>query len=281
MLGKLLKDELKSYRFSFGIVFLSGVLFTIFLKVITIIPYRTYAIQEMMQGLAVSMEILIFTAMAVAVQVLVIVRFYSTMVGDRGYLTWTIPASSGTHLWTKLIGGVLWKLLAAVVMVILLILFFAGDYWAFLKDIAAAGMVDIENISLGSILYRELQDVVNSMTAIDVLYSVLQLTTLFILTVFGTLIIYMCMGIGQLFGKWRILASIGSYFLVIVILQIISVVIALIPTFYTTVEYTDDVYAVGMREIGQSILGIAISLAGCAVVFVLTNYIFKKHLNLD
>ena len=50
MLGKLVKNELKSYRFSMGIVFLAGFIFTIFMKIICMLPYQ-YEIREVIQVL--------------------------------------------------------------------------------------------------------------------------------------------------------------------------------------------------------------------------------------
>lgn len=131
MLGKLIKDELKSYRFPFGIIFLTGLIFTVFMKIICMIPYQG-EIRAMIQIFAAYGYYFIIMLIGVAAQVLVIIRFYSTMVGDRGYLTWTLPATSSMHIWAKLIGGMLWRILAAVVTIVLFVIFFLeviGHLW--------------------------------------------------------------------------------------------------------------------------------------------------------
>ena len=140
MLGKLIKDELKSYRFSFGIMFLTGVIFTIFMKIICMLPYQG-EIKAVVQIFAAYGYYFIIMLISVAAQVLVIIRFYSTMVGDRGYLTWTLPVTSAMHVWAKLIGGMLWRLLAGIITIVLFVIFFLGDYWAFMNGTITSNMI--------------------------------------------------------------------------------------------------------------------------------------------
>lgn len=159
MLGKLIKNELKSYRFSFGIVFLAGLVFTIFMKIICMLPYRE-GVKEIIQSLGFYAYYYLIMLINVAAQVLVIIRFYSTMVGDRGYLTWTLPAKSSTILWAKIIGGGLWEILAAVVTYVYLAIFFAGNYWVngFMEEMKW--------------MFRELSEVFQPEYSITVLWAV-------------------------------------------------------------------------------------------------------------
>ncbi|MDE6759967.1 MAG: hypothetical protein K2J90_04705 [Lachnospiraceae bacterium] len=270
MLGKLIKDEVKSYRFSFGIIFFTGIIFTIFMKGICMIPYKGEA-KSVVQAFAIFGYILILAVMGIAAQVLVVIRFYSTMVGDRGYLTWTLPATSATHIWSKLIGGTLWKTLAIIVMIVLIVIFFAGNYWIWDEELGVGTM---------DMLLRGLaNDIRQNVDATDIILMVLQLISGIVWSAAALLLIYMCIAIGQLFGKWRILASVGIYFAIVIALQIIStigvVLLALVQRENYEVTYNTT------QDVVYSMVSIIIGIAASAGLFAITNYIFKKHLNLD
>lgn len=269
MLGKLVKNELKSYRFSMGIVFLEGFIFTIFMKIICMLPYRE-EIRGIIQAFGFYGYYYLILLVGVAAQVLVIIRFYSTMIGDRGYLTWTLPAKSSTILWSKIIGGSLWELLAAVVTYVYLAIFFAGNYWV--NDLFDDEMMWLLRELLDSFQPEYLITVALAVAAI-LLWSVVPL-----------LLIYLCMAIGQLFGKWRILASIGCYFVIMILLQIVLIVgIVLVAGATVTVSpgpYLADVSGFAFLNGVFGVLDV-IGIAGFAGLFAITNFIFKRHLNLE
>lgn len=270
MLGKLIKDEVKSYRFSFGIIFFSGIIFTIFMKGICMIPYKGEA-KSIVQAFAIFGYILILAVMGIAAQVLVVVRFYSTMVGDRGYLTWTLPATSATHLWSKLIGGTLWKTLTIIVTVVLLLIFFAGHYWIWYEELGSNTM----DMFLSNLAY----DIRENVDATDLIMMVLHIISGIIWSAAALLLIYMCIAIGQLFGKWRILASIGIYFAIVIALQIISMIGAVVLTLVEVENYEINYSTV--HEVVYVMISIIMGIAASAGLFAITNYIFKKHLNLE
>lgn len=268
MLGKLIKNELKSYRFSFGIVFLAGLVFTIFMKIICMLPYRE-GVKEIIQSLGFYAYYYLIMLINVAAQVLVIIRFYSTMVGDRGYLTWTLPAKSSTILWAKIIGGGLWEILAAVVTYVYLAIFFAGNYWVngFMEEMKW--------------MFRELSEVFQPEYSITVLWAVV---AIFIWSFVPLMLIYLCMAIGQLFGKWRILASIGCYFILMILIQIVTVV-GIVLISFTTVSVSLDVFSMDLSGFaianGICTILVVVGAGAFAGLFAITNSIFKKHLNLE
>lgn len=276
MLGKLLKDELRSYRFSMGVVFFTGVIFTIFLKVLCMIPYQSDEVKVFMQFLSIGGYILILGLMGVAVQVLIIIRFYSTMIGDRGYLTWTLPATPAQHITAKLVGGILWRLLFYVVILLLLLLFLVGNYWVWLEDVTM-GLHDDSYSDILKLIIKGVVEGIGSQIDPSVLVKMgVSFFSAFVWSFAGILLIYMCMAIGQLFGKWRILASIGSYFGIMIVVQIISTVVVAVSSVLGTLETGVEVgYWTTM------IIEIIIGIAACIGQFLIMNFIFKKHLNLE
>lgn len=271
MLGKLIKDELKSYAFSFGIVFLIGTIFTIFMKILCMLPYQV-AGKEVIQILISYFWYFIIMLMSVAAQVLVIIRFYSTMVGDRGYLTWTLPVASSTHLWAKLIGGMLWRLLTVIVTVVLFVIYCFGSYWVFIDEITA-------DVTLGEIM-SELTGIFQPEYLIPILLLII---AAIVWTAFAQLLIYMCIAVGQLFGKWRILASIGCYFLIVIAMQILSVMGVVMLSIGPALNNMDininidNIWGVSGVIAVVLLLGVGVN----AVLFAITNHIFKNHLNLE
>lgn len=270
MLSKLIKDEVKSYRFSFGIVFFTGIIFTIFLKGICMIPYKG-DVKSVVQAFAIFGYILILAVMSIAAQALVVIRFYNTMVGDRGYLTWTLPATSATHIWSKLIGGTLWKTLAIIVIIVLAVIFFAGNYWIWYDEVGASSI---------DMLLRELSEAFRqNVDATFIITMVLQLISGIIWSAAALLLIYMCIAIGQIFGKWRILASIGVYFAIVIAIQIISMIGVVLLALVQPENY--EVYYNPNQDVIYSMISIVIGIAASAGLFAITDHIFKKHLNLD
>lgn len=282
MLGKLVKEECKSYCFPMGIVLLSGMIFTIFLKAICMIPYTGEA-KDIIQVLAIMIYVFVLAAMSIAVQVLLVVRFYSTMVGDRGYLTWTLPATSATHIGAKLMGSAIWKLLVGIAMAVMLVIFFVGNYWSWQQDFAINDYW-MGDVSLGMMIKYALDEIVVDIRPVDIVAMILNLISSFIWSIAAIVLIYLCIAIGQLFGKWRIIASIGSYFAIIIALQVISTIVAVLEATYdVTQEHSAVYYETNMAD--PSFVTIAITLvaglAACAGLFAITNYIFKNHLNLE
>lgn len=275
MLGKLLKDELKSYCFPMGVTFLAGLVFTIFMKILCMIPYPSEA-KEMIQVFGGYGYYYLIMLIGTAASVFAIVRFYSTMVGDRGYLTWTLPVSSETHIWSKLIGATIWDIAANIVIFLLLILFLVGDYWAVNTSELADGFEEMFQFIADSFKIQYIPAVIFAIISI-IVWSLVSL-----------LIVYLCIAIGQLFGKWRILASVGAYFVVILLFQIFIVIgmVGIMVGIASVVEFWDTL--INSMEWSPTAIvtgGIAIfALIGVgidAILFVITNNIFKKHLNLE
>jgi len=275
MLGKLIKDELKSYRFPFGIIFLAGFIFTVFMKIICMLPYQQEA-REVIQIFVAYGYYFIIMLIGVAAQVLIVIRFYSTMVGDRGYLTWTLPASSSTHIWAKLIGGMLWQILAGIVTIVLFVIFFIGNYWVFLDYME----IDFKGEMLGEVIL----EIMKSFKPEYMIPVILGILAFVVWSVLSTLLIYMCIAVGQLFGKWRIPASIGCYFIIMICMQILSVMgvvmLSMSNIFFVDTNFNIDVSGVTAFS-GVLAVMLLIGAGIDAILFAVTNHIFKNHLNLE
>ncbi len=78
-------------------------------------------------GSLLTMAYVIFTfGLIIACAVLMVVRFYKNMMGDEGYLMFTLPVSIHQHIWSKLLTSTLWMVLCGITIVVSAFLLVAG-----------------------------------------------------------------------------------------------------------------------------------------------------------
>ncbi|MCM1179112.1 MAG: hypothetical protein NC347_02560 [Clostridium sp.] len=280
MLGKLFKEECKSYCMPFGITFLTGIIFTIFMKIVCMLPYQR-EVKAAIQGIGFYGYYYIIMLIGVAATVFVVVRFYTTMVGDRGYLTWTLPAKSSTIIWSKLLAGVLWRLIATVGIFFLFGIFMYGKYWIIWGDFTMDLTLNETNVTTLQMIFSELLKMFEPRYLLPIFLGLL---TMVAFEFMSQLLIYFCIAIGQLFGKWRIIASLGCYFLLMILYEILMIMGIAVMTIggvsAASVGFLESMSAYEIINFILSILLVSGTLTS-VLFFALNNWIFKKHLNLE
>lgn len=278
MLGKLIKHEFKSYGLSMGIIFLASALMALFMKILSMLPYNDGA-RDGIQLLMVFGFVLVMFLTSIAITVMIVVRFYNTTVADQGYLTWTLPAKTSTVIWSKLLAGLFWRMIGVCAVAVMGVIFFTGSYWLWheeLKDAFFGG-----DFSMGMIMNEMIKEFTGNLSSKEIAGFILYYIGAFIWSIAGILLIYMCIGIGQLFGKYRVIASIGFYFLIMIIVQIASAIgVAVLSGIEFQMGDSSDML-MGRYGLMQSVGSVVLGIIGCGVLFGITNYLFDKHLNLD
>ena len=278
MLGRLLKHEFKSYGFSMGIIYLAGGLMVLFMKILSMLPYGDNA-RDGIQMLMAFGFVMVAFLINIAVQVMIVIRFYSTTVSDQAYLTWTLPAKTSTILWSKLLGGLFWRLICVIVVAALAVVFFTGSYWLWHEDISQMFMNG--ELTPGMMINGLLSQLTDNISSREIAGFIMYFIGTFIWSVAGLLLIYMCIGIGQLFGKYRVVASIGFYFLFVIVVQVISTIgVAVLSSISFASGNTDEVM-MGRYGFLPSIVSLVAALIANVILFIITNILFDKHLNLD
>ena len=279
MLGKLLKYEFKSYGFSMGIIFLAFSLVALFMKILSMLPYKEN-VSDGIQMLMVVGFVMVMFVTSIVVTVMTIVRFYSTTVSDQGYLTWTLPAKTSTILWSKLLGAILWKLICLCVIAVMCVIFFTGSYWLWHEEMSGA-FFGGNGISLGMVLNEVFKDASDHITSEQITGFLVYYFSTFIWSISGILLIYMCIGVGQLFGKYRVVASIGCYFIIMIVVQIVSTIgVAIMSGISYSFNQSPDTFDL-KYGLARGIGSVVLAVLSCTVLFLITNNLFKKHLNLD
>lgn len=204
------------------------------------------------------------------VTIFIVVRYYKNMFTGEGYLTLTLPVSFEQHLSAKLLAAMTvsictWMIVAVSVFV------FLGSEWMveIYKAIVylTAGIKKEFGIHLG-------------------FYAVEFLVLIFVGMASEILNYYMCISLGQMFRKRRILAAVGIYYGIYLATQVIVTVISIVITFvFEIVDLTAfdkwmEVHYRGMIHVCLT-GGIIFSLVLSAIMFFICRTILKKRLNLE
>jgi len=143
-------------------------------------------------------------ALAVGIVVIILERFYKSMLKEEGYLTMTLPVSLGKILTAKLICALVWYIAAVVIAFAAVVILFAGKIdWTVLFK---------QSVGLFGVVKQGLQHVNGEdiFWFVSVLLEGIVLCALAALQV--TLHFYAAMAIGHSFTKNKILLSVVAFF---------------------------------------------------------------------
>ena len=245
-----------------------------------VFPAVMRVILMVMYGLSIA-------AISVVTLVVVILRFYRNLLGDEGYLMFTLPVSREQHILSKLFTAVIWVVCTSVLIVLSFMLLASGSG---VLDEIAKGMN--EAAAAGVPVDRWI-----TMTVLALIVSSFS----------GTLMLYAAMAIGPNLLKNRVGGSILAFIIIYVVSQIASfaVVFGAVRTFFglrssysVNVITGETVVVSGGKAMGghgdpvvmtgQDIAGVdTIILSGILLsaaigicCWFLTRYMLKKKLNL-
>ena len=238
------------------------------------------------QSIIMIMYFLSIAAIAIGTFVIVILRFYRNLLGDEGYLMFTLPVSREQHILSKLFAAVLWAICSAVLIILSVLMLLSSS--GALPEISK-GMNEL--IATGVPIDRWI-----SFAVIALIVSCFT----------GILMLYAAMAIGPNLLKNRVGGSILAYIIIYVASQIaISIVtfssimnfvgFNLGPGFVreeTAVMAESGAHTVtvtsGPMMTQQDIAGIDAVIWSCIIGYAvigvccwfLTQYMLKKKLNL-
>lgn len=262
MLGKLLKYELKATSRTFIPLYIALVLVAL--------VNHLLLLGDIQFGFALTTMILmgLFVALAVVTLVVLIQRFSKNLLGDEGYLMFTLPVKPSQLILSKLLVTVFWTILSGIVSIITFILLVGGFDFTFLKEFFTVlfTQMDVITSTWGTAMQDE-----HFRQALMLMITV---CVAGLLSYVGTVLeIYLSLSIGQLpvFSKHRGISAFVAFFAINFILQTVFVLVA------SAFAHTSFVPSVGM----MCTLGILGTLLLDCILFFATNYILNKHLNLE
>ena len=236
-------------------------------------------LRQLVMGLMGMVSVLIgvaIVASALVTLLLICYHFYRSFLGDEGYLTFALPVSTSKLIWSKLLTGMIWTAINAVVIMVTLLIF--SVFGTTSNSIANGEVLQAFRMFFTDILPQASQYVNVPIAAIEtIIVGILGLAS-------QMLEIYFAIVVGgQVAKKHRILASIGMYLLINMGVGMIS------TTFLSVVGFGEGFSTMVLETVPQitafmtSMLGwYALLFAGLSVLFFfLIRSIFKKNLNLQ
>lgn len=264
MFGKLMKYEMKSL--SKGLLPLYGAILVV--AAINAFMFGSSGGMEMNDWARVT-AIMLYTALCVSVAVMTLVvivqRFYKGLLGQEGYLMFTLPVPTWQLTCSKLLGASLMSILSGIVGVLSVVILGAGTVgWS---DFLYSLIQIFDDVDFDVIFF--FVEIVIGMFA-NVVASICQ--------------IYLAISLGHLSNRHRVAMSIVWYIAINTMLTFIGAmltnIIIQVPSF------TDFIFGTMIRWGNSGIhtamwLGIALSAVQAVVFYFGTNYILKNKLNLE
>ncbi|MDK2807466.1 MAG: hypothetical protein PWP24_197 [Clostridiales bacterium] len=269
MLGKLIKHEFSATARYFLPLFVIAL-------VLTPITRFTVSLGEYPGIFRFIPIVIVFAYVAslvviVAASVLLIIhRFYKSMVTEEGYLMHTLPVSIEGHIFSKLIVASVWSICSFLVIVIsLFMMFFTPANFSEFMRALSYGWSEI------------LQDI----NASHVTLLIIECIILMVIGIISSpLVFYAAIAIGQVIAKNKVLGSVIGFFIIQFVSQVLGGIL-LVPFGYFTERFANT--ADNITQQMSFMTGIffpviiLMSIATTAILFGITDYIFKNKLNLE
>ncbi|MCD2492704.1 hypothetical protein LQE92_08690 [Lacrimispora sp. NSJ-141] len=264
MLGKLLKYDYRSNLYYFllmyavfiGITFLARV--SISMVDIDYPAFDNDVLSMMTVMGSVVMYFIGCGALMVLTYLMIAMRFYKNLMGNEGYLSFTLPVSYHSHLISKIISGVTLLIVSFVILALSGVILTAGtDMWGYPMVSFAERLFEAVKLynPFIAILY-----------VLNGLVSVIQMV----------LVIYFSICVGQLVSKHRVLAAIGIYIGTNIVLGMIS---ALGSTIF--ISLLDGSYGSTLYFTVTNLASILFKTAVAAGGYIGSYCILKHRLNLE
>lgn len=268
MLGKLLKYDFRSMGKQFAFIWPAALVMALLNRFTIGSLDSSDVTRELFSGVAMLVYVAILIALFVIALIFVIQRFYLGLLGDEGYLMFTLPV----HPWQLIVSKAICALAATTVSILValcsILLLVPGAMSELLGVFPAFFAALGREGGQGALLLMEL------------------LLAALVGGLAGFFQLYLAMAIGHLFGKNRIALSVVAYIAIQAVLNTVltAAMVALAPWMeghigpFLASTFQDNAWAMLHGMLWLLILGTA--LLGAAFFFG-TEYILRKRLNLE
>lgn len=208
--------------------------------------------------------------------ILMIQRFYKNLLGQEGYLMFTLPVSVDALVWAKLIVSCVWFVVTGVAVMLAMIL---------MGVVSAAFAFDAETISR---LWGGFTDLVKLIGGGHIAGYALELVVVFFVASCTTCLqFYLAMAIGQCFANRKIFWSVVSFFAVSILMSMLTTLGGSFLVLFDMNTVLDSLFS-GMPNIAAAkasahlvfVCMAALSAVHGAIYYIPTTLLLKKKLNL-
>lgn len=261
MLSKLFKHEMKATARLLLPLYLILAVLTIMDRIVIYLDIFK-GVLAVIPGFITFAYVASIIAILIVSSVIVIYRFYKNLMTDEGYLMFTLPVSPHHLINSKLLVSIIWNIGSLVGVILSLLIVFSGssafaDFPEAWRQLVAAFKAEFGSYSA---------------------IFVVEIILLIICSIINSILtIYVSIAIGQFFNGHKILGSIAAYIGISAALQIFTTAASIIFGFIFR-NSVDDITLLPMIVFPMLLLFLIVLNA---IYYVVTNYIFKRRLNLE
>lgn len=273
MLGKLMKYELKATQRIFlplyGLIFILALVNKIFMA---FNMQHTDGMAQIPFAISMTIYCLLIAAVFIMTLVVTIQRFNKNLLGDEGYLSFTLPAKVSSHIVSKMIISLMWMVLSGIVAILSVLILAA--------DANTSRQIQSFFRQFGLMFCGE-YGFWGGLLVIEILAFLL----LAVLT--GILQFYASVTVGHFSSKHKLLAGFGAFIGFGIIEEIVSSLLVNIGIKMASDEsirqFWNGVNDLGKLQSVEAAIGVALifeAVFGLAYYF-LTNWLLSDKLNLE
>lgn len=208
--------------------------------------------------------------------IMMIQRFYKNLLGQEGYLMFTLPVSVDALVWAKLIVSCVWFVVTGVAVILAMML---------MGVVSAAFAFDAQTISR---LWGGFADLVKLIGGGHIAGYVIELIVMFFVASCTTCLqFYLAMAIGQCFANRKVFWSVVAFFAVSIVMSMLTTLSGSLIILFNPSTVLDSLFS-GMPDVAAAKSSVHLVLVGmaalCAVqgaiYYIPTTLLLKKKLNL-
>ena len=269
MLTKLLKHEFRATARIMGPLYLVLLAVALGFNFSARLMDTSSVVLNILAALVILAYVAAIIGVYIVAFILMLQRFYKNLLGDEGYIMFTLPASVHQHVWSKLIVSAVWFIATGVVVI--LSVFVAAFNVSFLADLA----------DVFPRLFQEL----NAYYAFNGTAFLLELLVLMLAACMSfSLQFYAALAVGHSFANHKMALSVAFFFAFQFVMQMVSgVLLAMLdqgPLGSLLAGLNFQVS--GMPAIHIAMVGmIVLTVIYGAVFYIVTTVTLKKRLNLE
>ncbi len=203
MLGKVLKHDIKTCARYYLPMYLLFAVVVFINKVYLLINPKNSTVSNAFRGTIISSYVFCLIGVVLLTEIFLVIHFYRKCISREGYLTFTLPVKTGTHLLSKCINSALWHIISYGCIVLSLVIFLSPDEWNIIRALLRIISMPFSTINI---------------TGFTTFLILTALTRLFT----APLIFFASMSMGQIVTRHKILASIGFYLAFYIVFSMIS-----------------------------------------------------------
>ena len=202
--------------------------------------------------------------------VIIVTRFYKNLFTNEGYLSFTLPVTTSQHILVKLLVGILSLIAALLSVFIAFCIATSGEPLVEIFKAVGYIVVKVNELLEGHFVWYLIEIAIATLAA----------------QIYGILLFYGCIAIGQLTKKNSAIAAVGVYFAYYFATQMVSTFLMIAYSIFQSTDMFENVARFIENNPYETVhiaflVAIVMNTLISTVFYFITRYIIKNKLNLE